>query len=435
MSNKALENYSVEEVLGLLQDSYDAGVLVDSKEHRYRSLRRKGVFETYIDEYGDYHELIQKLWFHLYDTNQEITDDYKAFISFYDEYEGKYSRRFKIVGGENNKPYTGQMTVYPLKDEKKYIFVLNVLDDITTVDDLMTDKKVHTIQNTFLFSMYVDLVRDTTNSISITEISEDTVNYNIKYSQWRSMVVGMIWPEDKEQFLQLTDPEYLKKNLAPGRTTTFDCQMKNLEGVYIWVKLIFSRTKTTMPDDFRFVFMVQNIHEHALEIMSTLKVYENRAITDALTGLYNYGGIKTEMLNAIDMFNKDSVPVSLIMLDLDFFKNVNDTYGHSAGDKTLKAFADILVETSKGRKASVGRWGGEEFLIVCSEKTLEELSPCAEELRKNVEDTEFPEVGHLTCSIGVTQIKEGDTFDDAFKRVDKALYESKNNGRNRVTVL
>ncbi|MCR5342508.1 MAG: GGDEF domain-containing protein [Butyrivibrio sp.] len=435
MSNKALENYSVEEVLGLLQDNYDAVVLVDAIAHRYRALRRKGIFESYIDENGDYHELIQKLWFHLYDTNQEITDDYKAFISFYDEYEGKYSRRFKIFASENSTPQIGQMTVYPLPEEKKYVFVMNILDEGASFDDVMTDKKAMAIQNTFLFSMYVDLMRDTTSSISVTEISDDTVNTNIKYSQWRNMVVGMIWPEDKEQFLKMTDPEYLKENLAPGRTTSFDCMMKNLEGVYIWVKLIFSRTKTTIPDDFRFVFMVQNIHDNALEIQKTLKVYEERAITDALTGLYNYGGIKTEMLNAIDMFNKDNVPVSLIMLDLDFFKNVNDTYGHSAGDKTLKAFADILVETSKGRKASVGRWGGEEFIIVCSEKTLEELSPCAEELRKNVEETDFPEVGHLTCSIGVTQIKEGDTFDDAFKRVDKALYESKNNGRNRVTVL
>ena len=435
MSNKALENYSLEEVLELLQANYDAVVMVDTNDNRYRALRRNGIFKDYLDEYGDYHDIIDKLWFHFSDTNEEITDEYKAFVSYYEEFKGKYSRRFKIFVGENNTPHIGQMTVYPLKNTDKYIFVLNELDDGTTIDEVMTEKKVDTIQNTFLFSMYVDLIRDTTSSVNVSEISDDSVNSNITYSQWRMMVVEMIWPEDKEQFLQITDPEYLKKNLAPGRTTSLDCMMKNLEGIYIWVKLIFSRSKTTSPDDFRFVFMVQNIHDNALEILSILNDYEERAVTDPLTGIYNYGGIKTEMLNAIDMFQKDGEPVSLIMLDLDFFKNVNDTYGHSAGDKTLKAFADILVATAKGKKAAVGRWGGEEFLIVCVEKTLEELSPCAEELRKTVENYNFPEAGHLTCSIGVTQIRDGDTFDEAFKRVDKALYESKNNGRNRVTIL
>ncbi len=435
MSNKALEDYSVEEVFGLLQENCDAVVLVDSEIHRYRALRRRGIFESYVDEYGDYHELIQKLWFHLYDSNEEITDDYKAFISFYDEYQGKYSRRFKIFVGETNTPYIGQMTVYPMKDAKKYIFVMNVLDDGATVDNYMTDRKVNTIQNTFLFSMYVDLIRDTTSSISITEISEDTVNSKIKYSQWRMMVVNMIWPEDQAQFLRRTDPDYLKEHLAPGRVMSFDCLMKNLEGVYIWVKLIFSRTKTRIEDDFRFVFMVQNIHDNAVELMSTLEKYEELAITDALTGLLNYGGIKTEMLNAIDIYKKDHKPVSFVMLDLDFFKNVNDTYGHSAGDAVLKEFANILTEAVKDKKASVGRWGGEEFMVVCQEKTAEELNKCAEDLRKIVEENDFPGIGHLTCSIGVTQLRENDSFEDAFDRVDKALYESKNTGRNKVTML
>ena len=79
------------------------------------------------------------------------------------------------------------------------------------VQDYMTSGKLNTtIQNTFLFSMYVDLNKDTVNSISVTEVSEDVINADLKYTDWRLMIVNMIWPEDKEQFLKITDPDYLK---------------------------------------------------------------------------------------------------------------------------------------------------------------------------------------------------------------------------------
>ena len=114
--------------------------------------------------------------------------------------------------------------------------------------------------------MYIDLVHDTTSSISITEISDDTVNASIKYSDWRFMIVNMIWPEDQDQFLRRTDPEYLKKNFTPGRTASFDCMMQNLEGVYIWVKLIFRRMDTTNENDYRFVYMEDAIRDRGLPI-------------------------------------------------------------------------------------------------------------------------------------------------------------------------
>ena len=100
-----------------------------------------------------------------------------------------------------------QMTVYPIKDTSKYVYVMDELYD-EYVQDYMTTGKVNTtIQNTFLFSMYVDLGNDTTSSISVTEVSEEVINADIKYSDWRMMTVNMIWPEDKNQFLKITDPD------------------------------------------------------------------------------------------------------------------------------------------------------------------------------------------------------------------------------------
>ena len=114
-------------------------------------------------------------------------------------------------------------------------------------------KKTDTIQNSYLFSMYVDLIKNTTNSVNVAEISTDSINYDVSYSDWRNMIVNMFLPDDQATFMERTNPEYLKQNLKPGKTTSFDCQMKNLEGVFIWVKLIFSRVKTN-DEEFEFVF-------------------------------------------------------------------------------------------------------------------------------------------------------------------------------------
>ena len=435
MKDKALADYTIEDVLALLRENVDAVFVADSDLNEYKSIVRKGMFEQFMDESGSYHDLIEKLWFHFGDTNERITEDYHVFVSSYGEFKGKYSRRLRIKLEGSDQLHMVQMSVYPLADPKQYLFIMDELGDNEYEEEYSTAKKVNTIQNTYLFSMYIDIVHDTTSSISISEISDDTVNASIKYSEWRMMIVNMIWPEDQEQFLRRTDPDYLKKNFTPGRTSSFDCMMRYLEGKYIWVKLIFSRAETSNEDDYRFVFMVQNIHENSVELLSTLKKYEKLALTDSLTGAFNHGGIETEIYNAINIRRKTEEPVSLMMLDIDFFKRVNDTYGHAVGDTTLKQFTAIIKEEMSKEKAAVGRWGGEEFVVVCYGKNGNALFEMAEELRTKVEKHEFPEIGQVTCSIGVTEMKAGEEFKELFERLDKAMYASKEAGRNMVSIL
>ena len=124
-----------------------------------------------------------------------------------------------------------------------------------------------------------------------------------------------------------------------------------------------------------------------------------------------------------------------MMIDLDHFKSVNDNYGHSVGDTTLKHFANLMREFAAEKKIMAGRWGGEEFVIVCRDVNGSKACELAEEFRKRVEEYQFPEIFHITCSIGVTEIKKEDDFTEAFNRLDKAMYESKHNGRNMVTIL
>lgn len=435
MGNKSLYDFTINDVTGLLTENVDAIVVVDPAIDAYKSIVRHGMFVNFLKESGIYHDLILDLWFHFSDSNEVVTGDYQIFADSTGVFKGKYSRRLKLYLEDEEKPHLVQLTVYPFDDASKYIFVMDEFIDSESLEESITTKKINTIQNTYLFSMYIDLVADTTSSINVTEISDDVVNYNLKYSDWRMMIVNMIWPEDQEQFLRRTDPEYLKKNFTPGRTSSYDCMMRNLEGNFIWVKLTFSRAKTFNEDDYRFVFMVQDINDTSTEMLSTLQKYEEKAIKDPLTNVYNHGEIEAQFNSSLLYRQKSDNPVSFMMIDLDHFKEVNDNYGHAVGDTTLKTFAGILKEFAEENKLMAGRWGGEEFVIVCRDKDGNAAYEMAEDFRKKVEEHRFPDILQITCSIGVTELAKNDTPEEAFTRVDKAMYESKQNGRNKVTLL
>lgn len=425
--------YSDSEINAVLYDNIDALLVVSSKEDTYKAIKRSDGMSKFIDEKGSYKDLIEKLLFHINETNMRITDDYQVFLPKMGEFNGKYSRKINAL--INNVKHVIQMLAYPIEKNKgDYIILLFDLDKSEFDRERKLETKVKTIQETYLFSMYVDLNKDSVSSINITEISDDDMHYDVKYSEWRMMIVNMIWPEDKEQFLKITDPEYLKTQLKPSKTLSFDCQMKNLEGNFIWVKLIFGRTDTTSEQDFRFVFMVQNIHEDSLKLFNELKEFENQASHDALTGVFNHGRIETELSNAIEKLKKDKEPVSLMMFDIDFFKKINDTYGHAVGDDVLKEFVSKIKNGLIGHDIKVGRWGGEEFVCVCYGMTIAELKVLAEEVRQSIANSPFETIGSLTCSVGLAGVNENDSAKEAFIRLDSALYTAKNNGRNCISI-
>ena len=423
--------YSKEVISDLIFDKIDSIIIVDAKKDCYHTVKKHGVFENFLEEDGSYKSLIEKLWFHFNDKTNKIADEYHVFIPMIGEFKGKYVDRIKI--NFEGEVHLVQISIYPL-DEKtsKYLFILDELDNCEYLREFLTDRKLDTIQSSFLFSMYVDLIKDLAYSINVTEISNDPMNYDVRYSTWRDMIINMIWPDDQKLFMEHTDPEYLKKNLEPGRTTSFDCQMKNLEGVYIWVKLIFSRTKTTNKEDFRFVFMVQDIHENSLKLFETLQRYEELASHDPLTSIYNHGRIETEISNSIEVFNTKGIPVSFMMMDIDYFKKVNDKFGHSVGDIILKQFVKVINEIIAPNGIIVGRWGGEEFVCVCYNMSIREANKIADELREKIADHKFNNDIKLTCSIGLTEVHAGDTAQIIFDRVDQAMYKAKTGGRNKI---
>ncbi|WP_297441630.1 GGDEF domain-containing protein [Sulfurimonas sp.] len=165
----------------------------------------------------------------------------------------------------------------------------------------------------------------------------------------------------------------------------------------------------------------------------TTKELENISTHDALTSLYNRSEYRNILEKKIKSAQRYGDKFGFIMMDIDFFKLVNDNYGHSVGDEVLKKFASILKEHVR-EDDFVARWGGEEFIIIANHAGDKELEKLTKKLQQEIAKTSFYPVPQLTASFGLTVYIEGDTEDSLFKRVDNALYTAKETGRNRYVI-
>ncbi len=161
------------------------------------------------------------------------------------------------------------------------------------------------------------------------------------------------------------------------------------------------------------------------------KQIERSAMTDALTKLYNRSKLDTLLLTEIKRSSRGDGQLSVVMMDVDFFKLVNDKHGHLEGDKVLLAVADIIKARIRDSDYA-GRWGGEEFLVICSESDLQGALLLAENLRQNVSRYIFGVPDSLTASFGVAQYDGSEDAKQLIERADQALYEAKSRGRNCV---
>lgn len=155
------------------------------------------------------------------------------------------------------------------------------------------------------------------------------------------------------------------------------------------------------------------------------------ATTDILTGLHNRLKVGEILEQEVHRFHRYQAQFSVIMLDIDKFKAINDSFGHQTGDNVLAELAALLQKFSR-TSDSVGRWGGEEFLLVCPGTALDGATKLACTLRQAIEAHPFPTVSTVTASFGVATVTAGDSSKDLISRADNALYTAKRNGRNRV---
>ena len=192
--------------------------------------------------------------------------------------------------------------------------------------------------------------------------------------------------------------------------------------------------KISIEEDKRIELLKDINQKLEFEVEKRTEELEYIAITDGLTQLYNRTKMDMELQKLEGIYKRYGRVFSVIMIDIDYFKSVNDTFGHQVGDSVLKQFAKILKENIRNTDF-IGRWGGEEFLIVCPETSEENATTLALNLKKQIEETTFEKVGHKTMSVGVAQIKEEIDLDTLINNADKALYFAKENGRNQVVTF
>ncbi len=178
------------------------------------------------------------------------------------------------------------------------------------------------------------------------------------------------------------------------------------------------------------------LEEKNRELQGAYETIEKLALTDSLTGLANRRSIMNQLAVEVSRCDRNGGFFSLIMCDIDFFKRVNDTYGHDTGDYVLKTVADVMRANLR-QQDIVSRWGGEEFLIMLPLTELKKAVAVAEKLREAIKNTEMSFAGEnfrVTMTFGVSAYDKGMGIEHSIKKADDALYTGKQTGRNKVVM-
>lgn len=181
---------------------------------------------------------------------------------------------------------------------------------------------------------------------------------------------------------------------------------------------------------------IKAMESESIDLKSKLKIANTQALRDTLTGLPNRNAYNERLETEIARWKRYHSPLSLIIWDIDHFKSINDRYGHKAGDKVLLLIAKQLSEHSR-KSDFISRFGGEEFTMLLPNTHVQSALILANQLRQTIEKTGFNASGSsvaITISCGITEFIEGDTDETAFDRADQALYQAKQQGRNRCSI-
>ncbi len=232
----------------------------------------------------------------------------------------------------------------------------------------------------------------------------------------------LIHPKDRHVVLN-----HIRRRIEGDRETfSYNVRFLTKEGKNRWMKII-STVITYRGEECTLVTLIDITGEKSRE-----KRLHDLATHDQLTRIYNRRALVMFLDKYVHSARRYGAPFSVILIDLDDFKKVNDTHGHQAGDRVLRLMSR-MVRRMLRRTDVFGRWGGEEFLIILPFN--EDPYPVAEKVRKRLECTEFGSVGRVTASFGATSYRKGDTIDSMVARADRALYEAKRRGKNTVVYV
>lgn len=215
----------------------------------------------------------------------------------------------------------------------------------------------------------------------------------------------------------------LWQTITSGKSFVHEIEDKNFREGTNWYQVSISPNYDEEERLIGYIAFYENIDDKMR--------FKKNAETDTLTGLPNRFKLDEILMQEERRAKRYEHHFSVILIDIDHFKEVNDRYGHQTGDTTLQEFADIFSKNIR-QTDFIGRWGGEEFLVICPHTDKEGAYQLAENLRKSVDENEFSTIGHKTASFGVAEFQEHDTLSILFNHVDNALYAAKEGGRNQV---
>jgi len=214
-------------------------------------------------------------------------------------------------------------------------------------------------------------------------------------------------------------------------------QADSLDVINRITKQIVLETKSMVESNKNLKNTIDSTMSEVKMLSKELEVIKQSAVTDMLTGLLNRRGFDESVSQAIKNTKNDPGPLSIIILDIDHFKKVNDTHGHLIGDSVLKILGKLLKDNIKGKDIAA-RFGGEEFILVLPETPLDGAYLLAEQIRSSLSKMIFKikgtgqSIGKITISLGVALYRADESIETGIKRADEALYRAKNSGRNKT---
>lgn len=301
---------------------------------------------------------------------------------------------------------------------------------------LRLDKSFNEIKAIFLSSPSALIISD--NKGHIINQNDNTVKL-LGYSkeEFKSMVI-----EDLIEKKHANNHAHLRKQFVSEKESLLKDKVfkyvmghdRNLNEFHVKAKdnslipVTINLTSFTYGNNVRIISSLTDLREK--------KLLEEISYTDGLTNINNRRCIDNKLIEEFDRAHRYGRSLAVILLDIDFFKQVNDQYGHDVGDKVLISIADIL-KTRVRNSDTVGRFGGEEFLIICPETSKGSALELAQNIKENIALTIHHNLNNITASFGVSvltpEVDSKLTSDNLLKQADDALYYSKNNGRNRVS--
>jgi diguanylate cyclase (GGDEF)-like protein len=351
-----------------------------------------------------------------------------------------------VTGFEEGRIFNGYRFVYPMYHEGDHIGSVEVSISLNSIIDILNDMYPSTVIGFILDRDVMEgaVLLDEQSRYQLSMVSEDYVIDKEVYQTQRSINARLF---DNQAFFQVYQ-QSLTTHLSQGGSFTehFNYDGRGYMVVYLETKNIIGEPvgyySLVMPtNEFKTIVGKRNLLMATATVIYLLiaimlyilyqrqQAMETLATRDPLTGLFNRHKFNQLVLKQLKINQKHA----LMILDIDHFKRVNDTYGHNVGDEVLVALADRMTKVFD-RGEIFARHGGEEFVVFFPNTSLAHAKMMADTLRNMIETEPMPTVGQVTISIGLTNISPSEPILQIIERADRALYEAKRQGRNKVVI-